>query len=49
MYLTKIKACHQCVQWFDLYLDKLELVEPGPECEYCTDLTQRPNYKPEVA
>lgn len=41
-----LKVCNTCIEWFDITRNKCIEVAPGDECEYCTDLTGRPNYIP---
>ena len=48
MYDLSFNACKDCINYFDLRLDNLKrYVSPGHECDYCTDLTGRPNYVPQ--
>jgi hypothetical protein len=49
--MLNFSACMTCVLWFDLDIStsgQWQHVEPGENCEYCTDLTGRPNYTPDV-
>lgn len=44
-----IEVCKACQDWFAIEPDDnniIRLVNPGDDCEYCTDLTGRPAYVP---
>jgi len=42
--IATIYGCQTCKAHFDLYPKHLVIVPSGSACEYCTDLTGRPNY-----
>lgn len=44
-----LTVCPTCRAWFDIqHTDIPNACTSGPACDYCPDLTGRPNYRPMV-